>query len=354
MKIRFPDPEYAGPFTAYRNYVEDLAGAVGGRYGLAETLIDGIYTAVGQLPAVKRVQRRRMGNDELQALHSTLRSAWARQRSMEREVADDDFFDEEANAILPMQAYYVIYHSARAYAIASGQPVPRDHAAALKLLSKDVGRGVFPYPWNATCSGCPQLNTAQFAGLNSVDEVHVWSTPDPDTTEDRLAMFLRTTRSKELDRRFRDARARKKPVAGRTRVNLSRAEKQRLAEAMVPTTVFDTLWRMRKKANYEDADAFVLGAMTEFDARRFAEALIILTNASLAALEGVIGAYVGSEHLADAAESYLRKTGGGSTSRQIRYRAEAWRRRANGEPPPAPRLPVRPRLWRPNGEAAPD
>jgi hypothetical protein len=348
VQIRFPDPEHAGPFTAYRNYVEDMAGSIGGRYGLAETLIDGVYSAVERLPRVGQIQRRRLALEEEQALHDTLRRAWARQRSMQREVLNDDFFDEEANALLPMQGYYVVYHAARAYAVASGQQVPRDHAAALKLLSKEAMRGVFPYPWSVCCTGCPQLQTETFTGIGTVDQVHVWSLPDPDTSDDRLAMFLRTTRQKELDRRFAEARARAKPARGRTRVNLSRTEKLRLATAMPPTTVFDTLWRLRKKANYEDADAFVLGAMTEGDARRFAEALIILTNASLAALEGVMAAYVGPTALAEAAESYLRKSSGSSAAVQVAHRAAAWRRRADGVAPPPPRLPARPRRWSPD------
>ena len=31
---------------------------------------------------------------------------------------------------------------------------------------------------------------------------------------------------------------------------------------MAPATLFDVLWRIRKKANYEDTDTFVLGLAT--------------------------------------------------------------------------------------------
>gem|GEM_PF-3187650 len=34
MEIRFPDPEFAETFRAYVNYFEDLAGTIGGLYGL--------------------------------------------------------------------------------------------------------------------------------------------------------------------------------------------------------------------------------------------------------------------------------------------------------------------------------
>lgn len=346
MQFRIPDHEYAAPFAAYRNYVEDVAGSLGGRYGLAETLVDGVYEAVGSRQAVRRIQRRRLSPADEGELQRSLRGAWARLRSMQRELADEDFFDENANALLPMQGYYVIYHGARAYAVASGQAAPNDHASALKLLSKEVGRNVFPYPWSASCTGCPSLGTHTFAGLTPTgDSPHVWSTPDPETSEDRLAMFLRTTRQKELDRRFAEARARLPVKPGKTRANLPRAEKERLAAATTPTTLFDGLWRMRKKANYEDSDAFVLGSGTEFEARRFAEGLVIVTNASLAALEGVMGAYLGPDLMADAAESYLRKTGGSTADVQVQHRAEAWRRRAAGLPSLPPRLRPQPVRW---------
>lgn len=79
-------------------------------------------------------------------------------------------------------------------------------------------------------------------------------------------------------------------------------------EAMALTTVFDVLWRMRKKANYEDADTFVLGAAGELDARRLGQALVIVADATIAALEAAASACVGSDVLADMAEAYARKT----------------------------------------------
>ena len=106
----------------------------------------------------------------------------------------------------------------------------------------------------------------------------------------RLAMWLRTTRANELEWRF-DERRRKKPDAGRSRRNVSREGKNRIAASMAPTTLFDVLWRMRKKASYEDADVFVLGAAGAQDARRFAESLVTVTDATVAAIEAVISQF---------------------------------------------------------------
>ena len=168
--------------------------------------------------------------------------------------------------------------------------------------------------------------TQQFGGLvPSGDSVHVLSSPDPWTSDDRLAMFLRTTRRKELDRRFAQERQRKvKP--GRTRRNLSTADKERFAKSMAPTTLFDVLWRVRKKANYEDADTFVLGAGDELEARRLAQALVILTDGTIAALEALAAAYVGPRLLADISQAYAVRTRSGPAS-AVGRRASSWQHR---------------------------
>jgi len=73
VEIRFPDPEYAGAFQAYRNYFEDLAGMLGGRYGLTDSLVVGVYQSVAAHPPVTKLRRRTLSNEEQQALDRALR-----------------------------------------------------------------------------------------------------------------------------------------------------------------------------------------------------------------------------------------------------------------------------------------
>ena len=323
---RFPDPEYAEPFRAYLNYFEDLAGTIGGLYGLTESLAAGVHDSVAAHPPAWRIQRRVPDASRSAKIERSFRTSWGTLRLLDLAVEDPEFFDAVANAWIPAQAYYGVYHAVLGFAAASAQTVPSDHAAALKLVGKEVVRGVLPAPWNASCAGCPHTGSARFGGLaTSGEAVHVLSPPDPWTSDDRLAMFLRTTRRKELDRRFDQERQRnRKP--GRTRRNLSKADKERIAERMPPTTLFDVLWRIRKKANYEDADTFVLGAGDEIDARRLAQALVIVTDGTVAALEALAVAYVGPESLANAAQAYAVRTQSGSES-AIGRRASSWQRR---------------------------
>ncbi|MCP4382682.1 MAG: hypothetical protein GY798_14900 [Hyphomicrobiales bacterium] len=323
MLLRFPDPEYAEAFRAYVNYFEDLAGSIGGLYGMAPSLAAGVHDGVADHPPTWRVQRRPLNRDRAQGLDTAFRKSWSTLRRLDREVEDPDLFDEEANAWLPSQAYYAIYHAILGFAAASRQAIPRDHAAALKLAGKEVVRGSLPTPWDAWCEGCPQTGSHQFGGvIPSGEAVHVLSSPDPWSSDDRLAMFLRTTRRKELERRFAVERNRK-PKPGRTRRNLSASDKERIAGTMAPTTLFDVLWRMRKKAHYEDADTFVLGAAGELDARRFGQALVIVTDATVAVLEGITAAYIGPDLLADLAEAYVTKISADADS-AVGRRATSW------------------------------
>lgn len=323
MRIRFPDPEFESAFRAYVNYFEDLAGSIGGLYGWDESLVSGVHEGVLTHPPVVKVQRRQLTSSTGAAWESAMRKSWGALRRAHREVEDPELFDEEANAWLPVQAYYAAYHAVLAYAIVSGQAFPKDHAAALKLIGKDVCRGLLPYPWSLACKGCPQTGSHGFIGGGPEGAVHVLSRPDPLTSEDRLKMFLRTTRRKELDRRF-EAERLKRILPGRTRRNLRSGTKEQIASSMPPTTVFDILWRIRKKASYDDADAFVLGAAGELDARRLGESLVIVTDATVAALEALMAAYLGPIPLAKATQAYLAKTQSPAGSAMVK-RWESWR-----------------------------
>jgi hypothetical protein len=77
-----------------------------------------------------------------------------------------------------------------------------------------------------------------------------------------------------------------------------------MATNLPATTVFDLFWRLRTKANYDDADSFVLGAAGIADARSFADSLAILADASVAALEAVVIEYVGADHYSRWVSSY--------------------------------------------------
>lgn len=316
-----PHPAFGEPFRAYANYLADVAAYLERSYGRGATLLDGVYTAVLDHPPVHRVQRRPLAREAVLDFEAGLRKGWGFLRRVQREVADEAFYDEEANALLPYMTWYAVHHVGRAYSAAARQTVPRDHLGLLHVLGRTVVvRGLLPLPWGAWCEGCPQIGTAGFGGLGAVGTVHVLSRPDPDTFEDRLALVLRTTRERDLARAFEGLRLRN-VAPGRTRRNLTRADKEKHAKGFAPTTLFDFLYRLRTASSYGEADLFVLGSRDEHDARQLAVSLAVICDATVAALEALAAAYVGPSPLAEAAERYSERTG----SSLVRHRAEAWR-----------------------------
>ncbi|MDP9332011.1 MAG: hypothetical protein M3Q30_01680 [Actinomycetota bacterium] len=303
-------------FVAYTHYFEDLAGVIGGRFGTEyRSLAEGVHQSVLAHGSNAKARTRTLTDPEWERLAKSLRRSWGSLRRAHLEVADPDLFDAEANAWLPVMAYYGVYHGLVASSIARGQTLRDDHRAALNAASTLVTSGALPYPWSASCSGCPQDSTEQLHGCEFATPGHVrvhWD-PDPDTSDDRLKMLLRTTRAKELERRFAEER-RRGVLPGRSRRNLNRTNRDRIAGSLVPTTLFDALWRLRKRVNYDDADDLVFGATDKADAKRLADALVIVGDATVAALEGIVAAYVPQDRLADIAAEYGNLTGDDTAS----------------------------------------
>ncbi len=319
--IRFPDAEYEKPFRVYSNYLGELAGVIGGRYGLDSALADGVQEAMRQHKPLRRIEKRRNGSAVNRELERCLNKAWGIAHSLERNIESE--FIEEANTWMPGQAYYAVHHAMRAVLFAAAARAPADHRKVLNAISREVVDGRLIFPWSAACEGCPALRTEHFLGVVPAQEdFSVLSAPAPESAEGRIAVLLKTTRQKELDRRFSDERNRG-ASPGRSRKNLSAARKRKMAENLQPTTLFDFFFRLRKKVHYGDPDVFVLGAAGGQDARRLAEALVIVTDATVMALECLVATYRGRSMLAQAAIKYADRISA-EPDTFVGRRSQAW------------------------------
>lgn len=303
ITLSFPDSEFEKSFRVYSNYLEDLAGVIGGAYGFQSTLLGGLQGAMRAHEPLRQVRKRKLDPFVASQVDRALQKAWSMGGRVEGEVESTDY-DEEANAWLPEQAYYAVHHGMRAVVLAATGSAPSEHRKILNVVSREVVAGRLIYPWSCYCEGCPQLGSERFTGIDdATGEIQVLSRPDPDTAEERIAKLLATTRRKELDRRFSEMRQ-KRPREGRSRRNLNRAQKEKSATKLQATTIFDFFYRTRKKVHYDEPDVFVLGAAGVQDARRFAESLSIVSDGTLAVLECLVATYVGAGRVASAALNY--------------------------------------------------
>ena len=294
-------------FTAYRNYVEDLERTIALDYGEVDQRHLAIVAATRALPAVSKMSKRTLTPEELADVRKCLERAWGMLRAMWVPLDLGEFITE-FNATIPITAYYAAYHAVLATMAATSHRGNDSHRTTLNDASSLVGRQLLPWPWSATCEGCPQLGEEVFNGFpHAVDEVHPFQSLSDDDLAHRLGALLKSTREKELKSRFDGER---KKIQKVNRKNLKIDEKRKMATGLAATTIFDVLRRIREKANYEGADVFVLGAPNADEAARFGESLITVVDATIMALETLVDRVVGDGQVATWLTAYNKRSGG--------------------------------------------
>lgn len=317
MPISFVRYTAETSFVAYAHYLDDIARVVAGQFGRG---IEGIYVSMRMHPPVLALPARTPRAADVQRIHAALVAAWDQFALVDNAVEQSNF-DRQANAVVPGLALQAVTAAGRALAIAldAGEPVATEET--LIFLGDLATEELFPYPWSAFCAGCPQLGTAEWGGsVLPGDPVSVFAAPNPATSDARLAMLLRTTRQRILDRAF--AVARQTDVRpGRSRRNLSAEYKEALAATVPPTTVFDVVDRVARRVDDDDGEAFVTGPFDDDEALAFATTLAEVADASVAAIEAVVATLIGWEVFADLAASHARQRPGAASRRRARAAA---------------------------------
>lgn len=300
-------------FVAYSHYLADIANVIGGQFGRA---VEGIYVSMRMHPPVLEVPARTLPAGTMQRVYGALDQAWAQLGLIDNAVEESNY-DRQANAVVPAMAVGAVTAAARALAIAIDADEPVEAADALTFLGDLAPEELFPYPWSAYCIGCPQLGTAEWGGsVLPGDPVSVFSTPNPETSDARLAMLLRTTRQRVLERAF--AIERQTAVRpGRSRRNLTAEHKEAIAASIAPTTVFDVLDRIARRVETDDGQAFITGPFDDDEALEFAFTLAEVADACVAAVEAVVAATVGWDVFADLVAASARRSPAPATARRL-------------------------------------
>lgn len=304
MPTRLLTPTAEASFLAYLHYVEDLAGVIAGAYG---TGVEGVRETMALHPPVRALVGRTPTPAQLRDINAHSADAWQRLAVIDNAVAAGD---RQANAVIPLLADEAVVAAGRAVAVALQASDVETREDVLGLLADAAADELFPYPWSALCAGCPQLGATVYGGgLLPGDAVSVFQAPRADTSDARVAMLLRTTRQRILEREFAIAR-RTDVRPGRSRRNLSHERKEHIAARVPPTTVFDVFDRVRRRVEADDGTAFVDAPFDDAEALRLGEALAFVTDASVAAVEALTATIVGEEVYAELLRSHLRRLPG--------------------------------------------
>ena len=288
-------------FQVLKNYVCAASQCIETAHGCLDPAA--LLAIQRALPAYKRIRRRDLEDEE--ALRQALILSWASRLQLGlASWADQDDVIAYANAWSPVHAYYSVYGAVRAWSIAQGQPL-NDHAAALRTISQAAaGRGTLPTPWSIACVGSPHVDDpVRFvnlpAGAVFDNGVQLLGNADRSLAWPRFLKLLETTRKNALASRYAEW------CRQNGRKNTYAREKQTIADKVVPTTVFDVFWRLRVRANYKDAESFVMvTGMPEWH-RQFHDSLLCLTDLTTLLVENLVVQQVGFRAYEEIANDFL-------------------------------------------------
>ena len=193
-------------YIAYRHYVEDLERLIDLEYGNLNFRHAKIVLKVQSLPAVSKIARRKMSDEALDVVRQSLERSWGMLRTCWIPI-DLDPYITEFNASVPITAYYATFHAALAAIAATSQRGRSAHRTTLNDLSTLITKKNLPWPWSAQCKGCTPLGNVEHLGFPcEVVDINALTRLSDEELPHRLGALLKTTRTKELEIRFKKRR----------------------------------------------------------------------------------------------------------------------------------------------------
>jgi hypothetical protein len=270
------DTDEAHTFTTYAGYWAALAEHVREEYGqfpypgLLEELED---------RGLSRLASKKGAGDEGE-VRSLLLNAW----SSELALYDVDLDNTKrlwlANQWAQVKSYYACTRMAGAWLLARDGTLPESHSGLLRAISAQVtGTRLYTCPWSLSCSR--RHPSPEYLGFSKQPD---WVSPLSASGDrhDRVAMMLRTTRERDIERLVeivkKKRRMRRAP----------KGERARQDKSLPATTVFDFTWRMRTRSNYGDPAMFYVGTLTSDRAQDYAAAIRTFTGATMFLFEALV------------------------------------------------------------------
>lgn len=309
MIITIPDDEEEiKSFRTYNNYLLSLRQFVEDQYGSMPSALSKLKIACEQKSTFSRIQTNKTA--DLEKIKKLLFNSWHTEIvfSIPRKVNGD--LVRYSNHWAPIQAYYSIFLSLRAFFESMGINCPNTHTNTLQQVSECIiKRDLFPLPWNGYCSGLPELKNLSYGNFQEENKsISNLSTPSKEDFWSWYALWLKTTRERKFESRKEEVlkgrvfrRADNKP-----RKNLSLECKKKVDQGLHATTFFDGLYRLRIRSNYEDADAFILGTMSQKDAISFHDSLVIILQSTLFVIEKYIARYLSNQKFSEILNDFTK------------------------------------------------
>jgi hypothetical protein len=154
-------------------------------------------------------------------------------------------------------------------------------------------------PWTARALGSDLGWRYEGFGGAAIDPtISNLSAPNSTNAPSLLAKALKTTRQEQITEHREGWLRGLKTATGTARKTLPANVRNANAERMRATTLFDLLWRLRRRSNYKEGDGLLTGALGPTDAANFHAALADVVAATLLPAEIYLAHLVGVKAMA--------------------------------------------------------
>jgi hypothetical protein len=287
-------------FRTYLGYLSAICAWTDALYPHAAGTLAGVADAVkarrwrGTIPTGRRTLSPRA--------RQFLRNGWATEIMLvSPRVIGDPSMMAFANHWATVQAYYAVFEAFQALVLAMGlAKPPKTHAALLHWASEQVAHPASPFvvPWTMRALGASGTWSYDGYGAAAPMAISNLAPPTVANAPHLVGLALRTTRSRQIDEKKDDWRkGLPLTAAGKPRKTFPTAILATRATAMRPTTLVDLLYRLRLRANYREADAFLSGTVSAADAVEFHASLTAVVGMTLLTTEIYLAHIVGKPAL---------------------------------------------------------
>ena len=304
-----PDPVKS--FSTFSHYLTAMRNFIEGSYpGTRPIRLRSILTAQSQLTGFASLTP--VQGAPLPQVRQLLNNAWQNELALNvPRLMDLDDAYRFSIQWSPVQAYYSVFSLWRTWAVLNGGVDLSTHQKARRTASSVTrNRSLFPMPWGASVSGGQWLLDTthhDFSGAQ-IHDVNNIAAPPADADEDWLSKVLRTTRRDFLEDAEIRWKKQNKTQSGRPRQRITAQGRASVRQNLHATTLFDFLYRLRLRSNYDDAADFLYGVLTSADAKQYFWSLLITTDMGQLLLESIIRKQVGAANFDPIANDFLADT----------------------------------------------
>lgn len=302
-----PFPEETIKFEVYTNYLRGLAYFLKKRYKS--------YSKIGE----SIVYKNNKDKIDTSLIEKYLHNAWNSERILNspKELNVKTSFIKFANHWSPVLGYYSIFLCFQALLISLGEKPILEHANFLSKVSSFIKKNNLPfiYPWNLLCWSCTYYNEEKFnyeVDSNKVRDLNILENPRFVKEPIFIAKILKTTRIKEEI--YREKKWKKdgkiKNKDGSVKKRFTREEKEKVSNSVSPTSIFNFLYRLRIRSNYEDADIFFVGERSDKTVNDYFNSIILITDYTMFFIESVLKQIIGKKEFLSLVKTFVNSSTG--------------------------------------------